>query len=432
MQGFMRILMLLIIMAFAGLLAPSPAAADTLTQARLNAWLQTTLWPDAAAAGVTRPVFDQLFAGVTPNPAILRHWRSQPESTRTAADYIDLVVTAARVDEGRRYAARDESLIAQIEAAFGVDRHIILAIWAVETSYGRNKGNYSVLSALATLGASGQRDSFARRELLALLKLAQAGKINAAQLTGSWSGAMGHTQFIPSSYAAYAVDFDGDDHADIWTSIADALASTGNYLAKAGHWQRGQKWGFTATLSPEFRRAGIEPGITLTLDEWRRRGVKANHQHAGSMRARLLLPAGFEGPAFLVGANFDAVLRYNPATLYALAVVLLADQISGQPVKSPFAEYPETAPLRSAERRELQQRLNKAGFNSGVVDGRVGTDTRRAIVAYQKAHALPIDGHPDHELLDHLAGRRPAIIRPPRQVIPRPPRLRALSERTSS
>ena len=350
--------------------------------------------------------------------------RTQPEYAWSPWEYLARVVTQDRIRRGRAQLARQRSLFAALEKRYGVPREILVAIWAVETNFGRYQGRFPVLRSLAVLGFYGKRREFGRREILAALQILQAGDIAPHKMRGSWAGAMGHTQFIPSSYLAYAVDYDGDARRDIWHNVADALASTANYLRLAGGWQTGMDWGYAVYLAPDFDYRWLLAGDAKSLTEWGELGVKGAPQSA--VLARLLLPGGAQGPAFLVTENFSALLSYNNAPLYAIAVGHLADRLAGgQPlaVAWPLGERV----LNRPEMRELQLLLHAAGFSAVHMDGLLGPLTRRAIAAYQRAHGLTPDSWPTPNLLRHArqaaappldAGQNRAMMTAPVRLAP--------------
>lgn len=360
------------------------------------------LWPDAQEKGVSRTTFERAFAGVTPDLSILEAAGSQPEFTRAVWDYVTRATSDKRIERGRDKLRELNNVLNAIEAVHGVDRHVIVAIWGMETSYGEFRGDKSVVRSLATLAYRGRRAEFGRSQLLAALQILQRGDTVPERMTGSWAGAMGHTQFIPTTYNAYAVDFDGDGRRDIWDTITDALASTAHYLRVSG-WEPGLPWGYEVTVPTGFNYelAESEP---RPIREWEQLGVRPvggnglEHEEAA---ATLIMPAGARGPAFLALRNFRAILRYNNAVAYALSVGHLADRLrGGAPIA---ADWPiSDRPLSNSARRELQNELARRGYSIGPVDGVLGVKTRAAIKAYQKSAGMPPDGYASEALLDHL------------------------------
>ena len=279
---------------------------------------------------------------------------------------------------------------------------IVVAIWGIESNYGDNFGNTPTIDALATLGFEGRRESWARGQLLAALKILQSGDIDRAHMVGSWAGAMGQTQFLPSTFLTYAVDADGDGRRDIWGSLADVMASTANFLARSG-WRAGEPWGAEVQLPPEFDVSRADAEVKQTSAQWAAEGV---HTSDGAplpefADGAILLPAGARGPAFLVGPNFRAILRYNNSTSYALAVSLLAQRLAEGPGVQ--ASWPrDLTALTRSQVLALQTALNEHGFASGTPDGLAGPATREALRRYQRSLGLPADGYPTLELLQRL------------------------------
>lgn len=392
-----------LVLACAAFLHASPAMAD----AKFEAFIQS-LWPQAKAAGIPRPVFDSAFEGITePDPVVLKQAAVQPEFTSTTSEYLSKAVTPIRIQSGQKAKAEIGALLSAIEKKYGVDRHILLGIWGMESNFGRDLGSMRVMRSLATLMYAGRRRDYAREQMIAALRILQKGIRSPDNFTGSWAAAMGHTQFIPTSYLSYAVDWTGDGKRDIWGSKEDALASTANYLAKAG-WKSDRPWGWEATLPPKFNRALIGRSKWRTVDEWVKLGVRPaaggsfKSQHA---KAFVMIPQGIEGPAFLVTQNFMAIMDYNLSHSYALAVGHLADRIRGGDAF--VGDWPDVAfDLSYAQRVELQKRLSRLGFETGGADGRFGARTYEAIIAYQKKAGLPMDGKPSLALLRHMQGQQ--------------------------
>lgn len=363
------------------------------------------VWPEARKRGVSRKMFMRAFKGVTPDPDVLKRAERQPEFVKPIWKYLETAVSEKRIANGREMARRHRRLLRKIEARYGVDRHIVLAIWGMETSYGSFRGDKNVIRSLATLGFQGTRRKFGRSQLLAALKILQRGDITPKKMTGSWAGAMGHTQFIPTTYAAHAVDFTGDGRRDIWGSVADALASTANYL-KVSKWRPGETWGYEVELPKGFNYALSGRKRVKTLEQWQALGVrraKGKGFPRPDDRASIILPAGAKGPAFAIINNFRSILRYNNATSYALAVGHLADRIR-DPRASGFAKaWPvEYLPLARSQRFELQRLLVARGLLRGEVDGVLGSGTRAAVRAFQKASGMAVDGYPSTVVLKRL------------------------------
>lgn len=339
----------------------------------------------ASAAGVPTAAFDAYTRDLSPDPSVLDLLKAQPEFSTPIWDYMAALVDARRIDQGREMLQRHAATLAQVEARFGVDRHTVVAVWGVESDYGQNFGQRPLLTSLATLSCAGRRQAFFRGEFLALLKLLHAGDLTVEELTGSWAGAFGHTQFMPGTYARVAVDFDDDGRRDLVRSIPDALASTANYLKLAG-WQRDQAWGFEVKLPKAFDAAQAGRKNKRYVATWRARGVERIDGlplPAPNTTAALILPAGKNGPAWLVQKNYDAIFSYNAAESYALAIALLSDRLRGAaPQQTP---WPTDDPGLDREQRKALQRLLLArGHVIGEVDGQIGTLTRRAIVSEQQ------------------------------------------------
>jgi len=363
--------------------------------------------PKALKKGVSRQLYDRALSRLAPDPEIEKLATRQPEFNTTVWKYINTRVNNTRITKGRQMKARHAATIAAIEKRYGVDRHIVLAIWGMETNYGGFKGKKSIIRSLATLGYQGRRAKFGQTQLIAALQILQKGDVPLGQFTGSWAGAMGHTQFIPTTYNTHAVDWTGDGKRDIWNSVADALASTANYLNKSG-WRANRPWGWEVTLPKNFNYRYLGPAGKRTTLQWRKLGVKpANGKRFGvaDVVARLILPAGAKGPAFLVTKNFRAILAYNSSQSYALAVGHLADRIRGS---GPFlGKWPtKDKALSRTQRRELQRMLTARGFDTGGTNGRIGRNTLAAIRAYQRKVGLPPDGYASSNLVQRLrAGR---------------------------
>jgi len=355
---------------------------------------------EALAAGISAATFDQAFAGVQPDPAVIEADRSQPEFTRPVWQYLEGAISPQRVRSGRRLLSEHATTLDQIEARYGVDRETLVAVWGLESSFGQIMGDKSVIRSLATLAHEGRRPAFAKSQLIAALEILQHGDVEPQRMRGSWAGAMGQTQFIPTTYNTHAVDFDGDGKRDIWNSSADALASAAHYLQASG-WKQGKAWGFEVELPEGFDYALADTEIRKPLAEWRRLGLRNLPGDQEEASASLLLPAGHRGPAFLIMDNFRAILRYNNSSAYALAIGLLAENFQGKGEVS--GSWPRgEQPLSRSERLELQERLVAQGFDPGTPDGIIGANTRKAIRGFQQRLGWPADGHPTQELLGRL------------------------------
>lgn len=355
---------------------------------------------EALAAGISAATYDQAFASVQPDPAVIEADRSQPEFTRPVWQYLEGAISPQRVRSGRRLLSEHATTLDQIEARYGVDRETLVAVWGLESSFGQIMGDKSVIRSLATLAHEGRRPAFAKSQLIAALDILQHGDVAPQRMRGSWAGAMGQTQFIPTTYNTHAVDFDGDGKRDIWNSSADALASAAHYLQASG-WKQGKAWGFEVELPEGFDYALADTEIRKPLAEWRRLGLRNLPGDQEEASASLLLPAGHRGPAFLIMDNFRAILRYNNSSAYALAIGLLAENFQGKGEVA--GSWPRgEQPLSRSERLELQERLVAQGFDPGTPDGIIGANTRKAIRGFQQRLGWPADGHPTQELLGRL------------------------------
>ncbi len=351
----------------------------------------------ALRRGISAALLDRTLAGLTPDRAVIARDRTQPEAALSARAYMDRALGRNRVARGRTALRDHADALARIETAFGVAPEILVAIWGLESDLGVVRGDFDVIRSLATLAHEGRRARLFEAQLLAALRILAAGDCPRARLRGSWAGAMGHTQLMPASYLAHAVDLDGDGRCDIWGGDpTDALASAAALLA-AGGWNAGMRWGAEVRLLPTFDHAHAG------LDHWRPAADWAIEQVPDGLdpaQLSVVCPAGAGGPAFALGPNFRALLRYNNAPLYALAVGVLADRIAGR--SGLATPWPEDAALGLGDRRELQQRLVDAGYDTGGVDGVLGPASIAAIRAWQQQHAMVPDGHGSAELLARM------------------------------
>jgi membrane-bound lytic murein transglycosylase B len=357
----------------------------------------------ALAKGIRGDVFDSAFNGIEYDTSVIQKDRNQSEFVKPLWEYLDSAVSAKRVENGKAALAQHGDLLDRIEARHGVDKQVVAAIWGMESAYGAHRGTTPLIGALATLAHDGRRGRFFEAQLIAALQIIQDGDVAPRDMTGSWAGAMGHTQFIPTSYLAYAQDFTGDGKRDIWSDDpADALASTAAYLARFG-WTRGQPWGIEVSLPRGFDYGLAGDGVKKPVADWTGLGVRTVSggpipDHGPSS---ILLPAGARGAAFLIFKNFHVIKRYNASDAYAIGVGHLADRIAGGPPIQ--ADWPlGDRGLRFAERKEMQRRLTRAGFNTGGVDGRVGPNTTAALRAFQRSAGLIPDGYPSLDLLKRL------------------------------
>nr|WP_298146213.1 lytic murein transglycosylase [uncultured Pseudomonas sp.] len=386
-------------------LAPTAPVAQSLSFSDWCALLRS----DAIAAGIDPELFDRAFAGVTPNPDVLAADSRQPEFSRPIWEYLDGALSPLRVAQGRTLRLQHRDTLKEIKKQYRVDREVLLAIWGLESNFGGNIGNHNVIRSLATLAYEGRRQVFWRSQLLAVLQILQHGDIAPEGLVGSWAGAMGQTQFMPTTYNQHAVDFDGDGKRDLWNSPADALASAAHYLQASG-WEKGQPWGFEVKLPKDFDYTLADPDQRRSVAEWLALGVKPLNQEVhedadADAQATLLLPAGHRGPAFLALNNFRSILKYNNSTAYALAIGLLSDALRGR--DGVQAAWPrEDRQLSRSERIELQELLARNGLEPGPADGIIGANTRKAVRTFQQTLGQPADGYPTQELLIRLRASR--------------------------
>lgn len=391
-------------LALLGVVAFSaPARAD----AGFRKWIDG-FYSTAAKHGISRSTYNSILGGVSdPDPEVLEKARYQPEFVSEIWDYLDARITSYTIGRGHQLLSEYKRWLDLIERKYGVDREILLAIWSMESTYGRALEREDILHevgrALATLAwADKRRSKYASSQLIAAMKIVQNGDVPARGLVGSWAGAMGHTQFIPTSYLAWAVDIDGDGKRNVWGSPADALASAANLLKKNG-WRSGETWGYEVVLPAGFSTKYADRD-GMTVADFQKLGIRrANGKpfpRSGD-KAVLKLFAGTKGPAFLMLRNFYVLKRYNNADKYALAVGHLADRIAGY---GPFAQdWPRGyRGLNEDERLEVQKRLLRIGLYDGELDGNIGSGTRKAIQDFQKRHGMKPDGFPSREVLDRL------------------------------
>jgi membrane-bound lytic murein transglycosylase B len=361
------------------------------------------MWPQAERRGVSREAFEQLTAGLTPDLSIMDLLDAQPEFNKSPWDYLDALVSDERIARGRELLAQYASTFAAVEHAYGVDRYILTAIWGVESNYSTLGGDRPVLRSTATLACVGRRRDFFREEFLAALEILARGDVKPDRLIGSWAGAFGPTQFMPSTFKRFAVDFDHDGRRDVVDSVADLLASTANNLKTDG-WIAGESWGYEVVLPPGFDYLLADRAKQMSIAQWEGLGVKRASDKPfprPSEKAFLLLPAGARGPAFLMLQNFRVIMKYNPAEAYALAIGYLADRMRGG---GPFVQaWPrDERALSMAERIEMQELLSRRGYDVGEPDGLFGPRTRLAIRNFQAATGQIPDGFASSVVLDRL------------------------------
>lgn len=361
------------------------------------------LWPLAEARGVSRSAFESAFASYSYQPKVMALTGKQPEFSQTVQQYIDKRVTEGQARKGQAMRQEWKQTLGGAQQRWGVQPEIVLAIWGMETNYGGFMGGENTVHALATLTEGGYRANYFQDELLTALRIITDGHVSADNMVGSWAGAMGHTQFMPTSFMRYAVDYNGDGRKDIWNSVQDALGSTANYLHSFG-WRSGETWGYEVRLPNGFDFARARQLEKAPLSQWQAMGVQRVSGRAfprASDVGRLYMPAGASGPTFLLLPNFDVIKRYNNSDSYALAVGHLADRIIGGgdfATAWPAGDFA----LTKAQRAELQTLLARAGYDVGTPDGVVGPKTRAAVLAWQKHMGLPADGYVSGRLLQAL------------------------------
>lgn len=364
------------------------------------------LWPDAARRGISQESFQRFTQGLTPDLRIMDLMDSQPEFTKALWDYLDILVNENRMAKGREVLAQHKTIFDAAEKTYGVDRYIIASIWGIESNYSTMIGDRNVLRSTATLACVGRRQGYFKDEFLVALEILHRGDLRPEQLKGSWAGAFGPTQFMPTAFKRFAVDGDGDGRRDVVDNPTDLIFSTANNLKKDG-WQSGQSWGYEVVLPQGLNYMLADKATSKTLAQWEALGLKRPNGQPfprPSEKAYLLAPAGAGGPGFLMQQNFRVIMKYNPAEAYALAIGHFADRLRGGP---PFVQpWPrQERVLSRAERLELQQLLVQRGFYKGTPDGQFGGMTREALRAYQASIGAPADGFASSEVLERLRGR---------------------------
>ncbi len=406
--GFRALVWVSAILALTGSLAfaasgpkPTPSALDRAFRAYIAG-----LRPMAETLGVSRKTFDRAFAGVAFDPRVVAETKQQAEFTIPIWDYIGTAVSPDRIAGGRDKAKTVAPWLDKASRIYGVDPGILMGIWGLETDFGASPGSFDIVRSLASLAFMRLRDDYFRDELLSALVILEERDIAPRAMVGSWAGAMGQTQFMPSSFLAYAVDFEGHGRRDIWTSAPDAIGSTANYLAGKG-WTRDLPWGFEVTLPPGFALSDADSARAAPFAAFAARGVlRADGKpFPAAGEGRLLIPAGLKGPIFLVTGNFEVIKSYNSSTAYALAVALLRDAIRGG--TGLVAPWPRSdVALKPDEVRTLQLKLKDMGYDPGDIDGMVGEALRGAVRKYQQRNGLPPDGYADADLLKRIETNR--------------------------
>jgi membrane-bound lytic murein transglycosylase B len=364
------------------------------------------MWPDAARRGISQANFERFTAGLEPDLRIMDLMDSQPEFTKAIWDYLDILVNDNRLAKGREILAKYKPQFDAAEKAYGVDRYAIAAIWGIESNYSTQMGDRNVVQSTATLACVGRRQAYFKDEFLTALEILNRGDLRPEQMRGSWAGAFGPTQFMPTAFKRYAVDGDGDGRRDVVDNAADLIASTANNLKKDG-WQTGQTWGFEVVLPQGFDFMLADKAKAMTFAQWQSKGLKRADGKPfpnSTDKVYLLAPGGAAGPGFLMMQNFRVIMKYNPAEAYAMAIGHFADRLRGGP---PFVQpWPrQERVLSRAERLELQQLLAQRGFYKGTPDGQFGGQTREALRAFQVSAGLPADGFATADVLERLRGR---------------------------
>ena len=370
-----------------------------------ESWVEE-LRKEAVLLGFSKQTLQVLNELEAPLERVLELDNSQPEFVQTFSRYLSLRVTPNQIRRGINLMLEHRLLLDEVRQLYGVQPHYLVAFWAIESNYGRSTGGFSVLQALATLAFDPRRAEFFREQLLIALQIIDDGHIQAEDMSGSWAGAMGQLQFMPNIFSRYGVDGDGDGKVDIWNSLPDIFHSAANFLSKSG-WRGDERWGREIILPLDFDYNLSGTRVSKSLEEWRAIGVRqvnGNPIPVASMRGSVVLPSGANGPAFLVYNNFRITMTYNPSTFYALTVGHLADRFTGGGPVQRMSDAEQ--PMNVADVRELQELLNRLGFDSGEPDGRVGRQTRSAIRAYQKQLSLPTDGYASNQLLERLRADR--------------------------
>ena len=362
-------------------------------QTDFETWL-SVFRQEAAAEGISAATLDAALTGITPVERVVQLDRRQPEFQQTFADYLGRRVTTGRIVRGQALLQQHAALFDALAARYGIPRSVLVSFWGLETNFGSTMGNHNIPASLATLAYDGRRSRFFRSQLLDALRIIDAGHVQAVNMNGSWAGAMGHMQFMPATFRAYAIDGDGDGRIDVWQSIPDAMYSAANYLQRAG-WRANEPVALEVRLPDGFDWRQASAGHRLPVAEWATLGVVGADGAplpVVSGRAAIVVPQGWQGPAFMVFDNFNVVMRWNRSVSYALSVAQLAHQIAGGAPLS--TQGGEAGALNTAELKAMQQALNELGYDAGVADGLLGPRTQSALRIYQAVNGLPADGYP--------------------------------------
>ncbi len=380
----------------------SPQSALTQEQ-KFAAW-KADFINRASAKGYDRARVAQLINPAQINSLALDRDSKQPEFTKPVWSYVDNAASADRLNNGRAKLSEADAVLTQVEARYNVPRHILTAIWGLETAYGRIMGNHDIISALSTFAFEGRRSKFGEQQLFAVLDMLKAGDIREEQLIGSWAGAMGMTQFIPTTFRDYAVDFDKDGNKNLWESQGDALGSAAHYLARSG-WRAGEPVMAEVKVVDEFDYSLLE-GTTKTVSEWTALGVSPVNgerwsQEANFLNAKIIAPGGHRGPKLLTFKNFDVIKRYNNSTSYVMGVTVLGEALRGNSaIRTAWPR--DDKPISFEDKKNMQRKLTALGYSTGGIDGQIGPNTRKAIRSWQKSNGLPADGYMEQTLYQRL------------------------------
>ncbi len=382
--------------------APSAGATyRAVPNAGYDAWV-AAYRNRAAARGISGAVMDRAFRGTGYLPEVIEKDRNQTEFKRSLDDYLAIAASDERIATGKTKLRQEAAVLSQIEAKYGVEARVVTAVWGLESRYGERRGSVPVIGATSTLAYDGRRGDFFEKQLTAALQILQRGDTSPENMVGSWAGAMGHTQFIPTTYQAYAVDFRGDGRRDIWSDDStDGLASAAAYLSRSG-WTRGQPWGVEVRLPADFS-GPFGRGTTRSPASWAGAGVRDinGNRVPDHGAASIIIPAGRSGPAFMTFRNFTALTRYNNSESYVIGVGHLSDRIAGGPtIQGRFP--PDANGLTREDRKTIQRELTRRGFDTGGADGVIGSKSEAAIRAYERANGLPVTGQANRSLLAQL------------------------------
>ena len=400
------------------LLLAALAAVPVHAQSGFDSWL-AAFRQDAGAQGISPATLDAALSDIAPIERVVELDRRQPEFLQAFSDYLERRVTANQVARGQALLQEHAALFDAVERQYGVPRAVLMAFWGLETNYGATLGSFNIPASLATLAYDGRRSEFFRGQLLDALRIIDAGHVAVADMSGSWAGAMGHMQFMPSTFRAYAVDGDGDGRIDLWQSLPDAMHSAANYLQRTG-WRADEPVALEVRLPQGFDWRKARVAHRLPAAAWTALGVLAADGAAlpaVAGKAAIVLPQGWQGPAFMVFDNFDVVMQWNRSLSYALTVAQLARQLAGGGALATQAG--EAGALSTVQLQAMQQALNEMGFDAGTADGLPGPRTQSAVRRYQVMHQLPADGYPARSVLAHVErARAAAATAPPLSVAP--------------